>query len=114
VEDVAEHVDAVASGSLRGIVLSGVVEGSGYVERRRLLEGAVRCLAPGGVLVVHSLTPASWEDDDAPVEADMAEARPYRPRTWLRVMSDLGLEATVTEGTDGRDYYVTGRLGDVT
>ena len=29
-------------------------------------------------------------------------------------MGDLGLEATVTEGTDGRDYFVTGRLGDVT
>jgi len=111
VEDVAAHIGAVASGSLHAVVLSGVVEGSGYVERNRLLQGAVRCLAPGGVLVVHSLTPLSWEDDDAPVEADMAGARPYRPRTWLRVMGDLGLEATVTEGADGRDYLVTGRLG---
>ncbi len=113
VEDVIEHLDAVASGSLQGIVLSGVVEGSGYVERRRLLEGAVRCLAPGGVLVVHSLTPASWEADDAPVEADMAAARPYRPRTWLRVLGDLSLDATVAEGADGRDYLVTARLGDL-
>ncbi len=112
VEDVAEHIEAVASGSLAGIVLSGVVEGSGYVERRRLLQGAVRCLAPAGVLVVHSLTPASWEEDDAPVEADLAAARPYRPRTWLPVMADLGLDATVTEGADGRDYLVTGRLRD--
>ncbi|HVA03572.1 MAG TPA: methyltransferase domain-containing protein [Acidimicrobiales bacterium] len=111
VEDVIDHLDAVASGSLGGIVLSGVVEGSGYVERPRLLEGAVRCLAPRGVLVVHSLTPASWDADDAPDEADMAPARPYRPRTWLRVMDDLGLDVTVTEGTDGRDYLVTARLG---
>ena len=112
VEDVIDHLDAVASGSLGGIVLSGVVEGSGYVERPRLLAGAVRCLAPGGVLVVHSLTPASWDADDAPDEADLAAARPYRPRTWLRVMNDLGLAVTVTEGTDGRDYLVTARLGD--
>ena len=91
-------------------MLSGVVEGSGYVERRRLLEGAARCLSPEGVLLVHSLTQASWDADDAPVEADMAAARPYRPRTWTAVLDDLGLEATVTEGPDGRDYLVTGRL----
>jgi hypothetical protein len=27
-------------------------------------------------------------------------------------MADLGLDATVTEGADGRDYLVTGRLRD--
>jgi len=110
VEDVGPHLGAVASGALHGVVLSGVVEGSGFVERRNLLQGAARCLAPHGVLFVHSLTPASWAADDAPVEADMAAARPYRARTWLRVLSDLGIDATVTEGTDGRDYFVTGRL----
>jgi hypothetical protein len=110
VEDVTAHIGAVASGSLHAIVLSGVVEGSGYVERRRLLEGAVRCIAPDGVLFVHSLTPAAWDDDDAPVEADMSGARPYRPRTWLRVMEDLSLDASVAEAADGRDYLVTGRL----
>ncbi len=112
IEDVTAHIGAVASGSLHAIVLSGVVEGSGYVERRRLLEGAVRCIAPDGVLFVHSLTPTAWDDEDAPVEADMSGARPYRPRTWLRVMEDLGLDASVAEGADGRDYLVTGRLSD--
>jgi hypothetical protein len=110
VEDVGPHIAAVASGSLHAVVLSGVVEGSGFVERNNLLHGAARGLAPDGVLFVHSLTPASWAADDAPVEADMAGARPYRARTWLRVMGDLGIDATVTEGTDGRDYLVTGRL----
>jgi len=110
VEDVGPHLGAVASGALHGVVLSGVVEGSGFVERRNLLQGAARCLAPHGVLFVHSLTPASWAADDAPVEADMAATRPYRARTWLRVLSDLGIDATVSEGTDGRDYLVTGRL----
>jgi len=110
VENIEEHVGAVASGSLEAVVLSGVVEGSGYVERRRLLGGAVRGLGPGGTLLVHSLTPAAWESDDAPVEADMVAARPYRPRTWIGVLGDLGLDATVTEGPDGRDYLVTGRV----
>jgi SAM-dependent methyltransferase len=111
VEDIEEHVGAVAPGSLRAVVLSGVVEGSGYVERRRLLEGAVRCIAPGGALVVHSLAPAIWEGDDAPVEADLVAGRPYRARTWPRVLAELGLDAEVAEGPDGRDYVVTGRLG---
>jgi SAM-dependent methyltransferase len=111
VEDIEGHMGAVAPGSLGAVVLSGVVEGSGPVERRRLLEGAVQSLAPGGALLVHSLTPASWEDDDAPVEADLVVARPYRARTWPRVLAELGLYAEVTEGPDGRDYLVTGRLG---
>ncbi len=46
-----EHLGAVGLGLAAGVVLSGVVEGSGLGERRRLLEGAVRALAPDGVLV---------------------------------------------------------------
>jgi hypothetical protein len=111
VEDVLEHVGSVASGSLHGIVLSGIVEGSGLAERARLLEGAVRCLAPSGVVLVHSLAPASWADADAPVEADLVSARPYRPRTWIGVLGDLGLDAVVAEGPEARDYLVAGRLG---
>jgi len=111
VEDVSEHLGAVAPGSLHAVVLSGVVEGSGYGERVKLLEEAVRCLVPSGALFVHSLTPASWADDDAPLEADMVSARPFRPRTWGPVLADLGVDATVTEGPEGRDYLVTGRLG---
>jgi SAM-dependent methyltransferase len=113
VEDVVAHVEAVASGSLGGIVLSGVVEGCGHAERRRLLESAVRGLRPGGVLFVHSLSPSGWDDDDAPVEADLAPTRPYRSRTWLTVLGDLGLDATVADGPKGRDYLVTGRVRDV-
>jgi len=108
-EDLVGHVGALASGSLRAVVLSGVVEGSAPAERLRLLEGVAGCLAPEGVLFVHSLTPASWLDEDAPDEADLVAARPYRPRTWLGVLGDLGLAATVAEGPGGRDYLVTGR-----
>jgi hypothetical protein len=109
-EDVVSHVEAVASGSLGGIVLSGVVEGCGHAERRRLLESAVRGLRPDGVLFVHSLSPSGWDDDDAPVEADLAPTRPFRSRTWRTVLGDLGLDASVADGPKGRDYLVTGRV----
>lgn len=108
-EPVLDHLRAVEAGALGGIVLSGLLEASGHGERRRLVEHAVRSLAPDGVLLVHSLTPASWEAADAPPEADLVPARPYRPTTWPHVLGPLGCDVTVRLGPDGRDYLVTAR-----
>lgn len=108
-EPVLGHLEAVEPGALGGVVLSGLMEGSGHGERRRLLEKAAIALAPDGVLVVHSLTASGWDGADAPVEADLVQARPYRPTTWPQLLGELGLRATVTTGADGRDYLVVGR-----
>ncbi|HXQ76170.1 MAG TPA: hypothetical protein VN791_06705 [Acidimicrobiales bacterium] len=108
-ESVLDHLEAVQAGALGGVVLSGVMEASGHGERRRLLEGAVTALAPDGVLVVHSLAPSSWDAADAPPEADIVQARPYRPGTWAHLLDGLGMRTTVTPGPDGRDYLVVGR-----
>jgi hypothetical protein len=108
-ESVLGHLEAVEPGALGGVVLSGLVEGSGHAERRRLLERAVTALAGDGVLVVHSLAPAGWESADAPPEADLVQARPYRTATWSYLLGPLGLDVTVTESADGRDYLVVGR-----
>ena len=108
-EELGAHLDAVAPGSLSAVVLSGVVEGAAHAERLRLVEGAVRALGPGGVLVVHSLARATWDGDDAPLEADLVPARPYRPATWQHVLGDMGLEADWRQAPDGGDYVVTAR-----
>ncbi|HEY5251144.1 MAG TPA: hypothetical protein VIJ09_05765 [Acidimicrobiales bacterium] len=108
-EPVLNHLEAVQVGALGGVVLSGVMEGSGHGERRRLIDSAALALAPGGVLLIHSLTPASWETADAPPEADIVQARPYRPTTWPHLLGERGLEVTVTSGPDERDYLVVGR-----
>jgi hypothetical protein len=108
-EPLLAHLDAVQTGALGGVVLSGLMEGSGHGERRRLLESAVAALAPGGVLLVHSLAPSSWDTADAPPEADIVQARPYRPTTWPHLLDQLGLQTTVTPGPDGHDYLVVGR-----
>ena len=108
-EPVLDHLEAVQVGVLGGVVLTGVMEASGHGERRRLLESAALALAPGGVLVIHCLAPSSWDAVDGPPEADLVQARPYRPTTWPHLLADVGLDASVTPGPDDRDYLVVGR-----
>lgn len=108
-EPVLLHLQAVQPGALGAVVLSGVLEGSGHGERRRLLESATLALAPDGVLLLHSLTPSSWDQVDAPPEADFVQARPYRPTTWPHLLGPLGFDITVHGGPDDRDYLVVGR-----
>ena len=106
-EGVAEHLRAVAPAGLGAIVLSGVVEGMASGERTQLLHLVGTTLAPGGVLVVHSLSRSWWEGEDAPYEADLAPGRPLRPDTWRQLLVHSGYDAAVVSGPDGVDYLVT-------
>ena len=105
-EDLADHLRAVAPAGLGAIVLSGIVDGMAGGERTQLLHLIGTKLAPGGVLVVHSLSRASWDSDDAPFEADLAPGRPLRATTWQHLLGESGYHATVAEGPDGADYLV--------
>jgi hypothetical protein len=106
-EDVADHLRAVAPAGLGAIVLSGVIDGMASGERTQLLHLVATTLAPGGVLVVHSLSRASWDAPDAPYEADLAPGRPLRADTWRHLLDRSGYHATVTMGPDEADYLVT-------
>ncbi len=106
-EPVAEHLRAVAAAGLGGVVLSGTVEGMGGGERAQLLGALGSGLAPGGTLVIHSVTRATWEAPDAPPEADLAPGRPLRPEAWCRLLEQGGYEATARPGPSGADYLVT-------
>ena len=77
---------AVEPGALGGVVLSGVMEGSGHGERRRLVEGAVdgtgtrwrpRRPQPG---------PVELGRGRRPPRGRHVRARPYRPGTWSHVL----------------------------
>jgi hypothetical protein len=103
-ERVLDHLRAVSRDGLGGLVLSGVVEGTGPSERRELLHLLDGTVGPGGVAVVHSLTPSAWFAQDAPVEADLAPGRPVRAATWERLLEGWSVEAHA--GPDGRDYVV--------
>jgi hypothetical protein len=105
-EGLADHLRAVAPAGLGGIVLSGIVDGMGSGERSQLLHLIDGKLAPGGVLVVHSLTRAAWDAPDAPFEVDLAPGRPLRPATWQHLLEQGGYHVTVAYGPDEADYLV--------
>ncbi len=113
-EDTAEHLRAVAAAALGGVVLSGTVDGMAGGERAHLLAVIGTRLAPGGTLVVHSVTREAWEAADAPPEADLAPGRPLRPQAWCRLLEQSGYDATAQVGPGGRDFLVTAVRASVT
>jgi hypothetical protein len=115
-EPVAPHIAATQSAALGGIVLTGVVEALAPGERAQLLELVADRIAPDGVLVVHSISPAEWAAADLPVEADLAMGRPLRAETWAHLFGELGFEVEVLSGATGggagsaRDFLVVAIL----
>jgi len=106
-EPLAGHLRAVAAAGLGALVLSGTVEGMAPGEREHLLQAIGTRLAPGGTLVVHSVSRAAWESADAPPEADLAAGRPLRPETWCSLLEQSGYEAVAQSGPGGADFLVT-------
>jgi hypothetical protein len=113
-EGLDEHLRAVAAAGLGGIVLSGIVEGWSGGERGHLLRAIGTRLAPGGTLVLHSVTRSSWDAADAPIGADLASGHPLRSETWCRLLEQGGYTASAQVGPDGSDYLVTAVRAGVT
>ncbi|HEX4126853.1 MAG TPA: methyltransferase domain-containing protein [Acidimicrobiales bacterium] len=113
-EPIGEHLRAVASAGLGAVVLSGTVEGMAAAERSRLLAAVGTRLAPGGTLVVHSVTRQTWEAPDAPPEVDLAAGRPLRPESWCTLLRQSGYEADAQTGPGGGDFLVTAVLSALT
>jgi hypothetical protein len=88
-------------------VLSSTVEGMAAAERSQLLAALGTTLAPGGTLVVHSVTRRSWEAADAPPRADLAAGRPLRPEAWCSLLEESGYEAVAESGPGQADFLVT-------
>ncbi len=106
-EAVGEHLRAVAAAGLGAIVLSGTVEGMAAAERSQLLASIGTRLAPGGRLVVHSVTRQTWEAADAPPETDLAAGRPLRPEAWCSLLQKSGYDAVAQSAPGGADFLVT-------
>jgi hypothetical protein len=105
-EALTDHLRATEPAALGGLVLSGVVDGSTAGERQQLLDLVVDRLAPGGTLVLHSLSPTGWAADDLPASADLAPGHPLRASTWASVLGELGFDVALQPGPEQADYLV--------
>jgi hypothetical protein len=113
-ESVAEHLRAVAAAALGGVVLSGIVDGMSGGERAQLLTAVGTRLAPGGTLVVHSVSRATWEALDAPAETDLAPGRPLRPEAWCRLLEQSGYRADAHVGPGDADFLIVATRDAIT
>jgi SAM-dependent methyltransferase len=113
-EALGDHLRAVAAAGLGAVVLTGTVDGMAAAERTQLLAAIGTRLAPGGTLVVHSVTRAAWEDADAAPEADLAAGRPLRPVAWRSLLEQSGYAVTTQSGPDGADFLVVGVRSAIT
>jgi len=106
-DEVAVHLRAVAPGALGAVILSGVVDGMAAGEREALLRLTTTALAPGGVLVLHSVTATTWHGPAAPVQADLCPGHPLRGGSWCALLDARGYHASVQPGPGQADYLVT-------
>ncbi|HUZ08855.1 MAG TPA: hypothetical protein VMU76_01690 [Acidimicrobiales bacterium] len=110
-EPLAGHLEATRAAALGGLVLTGTVEAMAPGEREHLLTLVVDRLAPGGTLVLHSLSPSAWGSEDLPVAADLAFGHPLRAATWAHELTRRGFDVHIDEGRGGaRDYLVVATL----
>jgi len=106
-EPLVAHLRAVAAAGLGAVVLTGTVDGMGGAERDQLLAAIGTRLAPGGTLVIHSVTREAWEAPDAPPEADLQAGRPLRPEAWSSLLEQRGYEDVTPHVSGGADFLVT-------
>lgn len=90
IDDGAAHLHAVGAAALGGLVLRGLVERAPLGELLLLVDVAAAKLAPGGRLVVCSMTREAWGHDATAAEADLVAGRPLHPDTWRVVLTEQG------------------------
>jgi len=86
-----DHLEAVPDEALAAIVASGSVQWLSPSERDRFIGLAASRLATGGILCLHSASPAGWERNCPPVLADLAPGRPLHAETWEHLGDRHGL-----------------------
>jgi len=104
-----EHLEALPTGALGGLVLSGCVDTLPLAELRELAKLAGDAVAVGGRVVVIATAPESWGRGDTTVAADLAPGRPLHPESWQHLLDAAGFaESVVVPGPTSREAAVTG------
>jgi len=108
-DDTAGHLAGLADGVLGGLVLSGVVDRSSAVARRRLLQLAELKLAPGATLAIVGTVPEVWSEVVGPVAADLAAGRPWHMETWASVVAKAGFGHVETQAKGNGFVVLAGK-----
>jgi hypothetical protein len=108
---VEELLDSVGSGSLGGLILSGVVERLALDDLVHLLETVTDRLGEGAALVVVSTSPDAVATGWDAVARDLVPGRPLHPETWALLLGRAGYEEVgALDGPGGTTTYaVAGR-----
>jgi len=85
-------VGSLPSGSLAGLVLSGVVDRLSVEDVLALLSTATDRLGDGAPLVVVGTRPEMTRAEWGPVAWDLLPGRPWHPETWEVVLARAGYE----------------------
>jgi hypothetical protein len=101
-ESVLDHVRALPTGSLRGIVVSGCADTLPNGDRQRLVRAARRVVEPEGRMVVLTSEPRNWGIGATRVVADLAPGRPWSVETWSAVLREGGFTVAPVD-PDGDD-----------
>ncbi len=104
VDDVVGHLRAVAPGDLAAVVLRGCVERLPVGEVLDLVDLATVRLAPGGLLVVASVSPEAWGRGRTSVEADLAPGRPLHASTWAALLTAREFDGIETQAFATGDH----------
>lgn len=90
-EAALAHLLEVADGMLGAVVISNsMVETNSATDRVALVSEAVRCVGPGGRLVIAAPEPTGWASRVSEVTSDLAPGRPWSEQTWRAVLDRLG------------------------
>jgi SAM-dependent methyltransferase len=113
-ESIVDHLDVVAVEALSGLVLSGSVQWLHPNQRDRLVTLATSRLGLGGVLVVQSATPESWEAGTSHLVSDLAPGRPLHAETWNHLLANHGFGPAKIEfgGKESRLDHVASSNSD--
>jgi len=105
---LVDHLEVVPDEALGAIVASGSVQWLTPSERDRFIVLAASKLATGGILCLHSASPAGWERTCPPVLADLAPGRPLHPETWEHLGARHGLRLRASHQGGASDQIVCG------
>jgi hypothetical protein len=107
VDGARDHLRALATGGLAGVILSNCVDRLPPAALVQLVDLALSRLAAEGRLVIISHHPEHWGKGQQTTLADLAGGQPWYPTTWLRVLAERGWHAVASHPVSAEGFAIT-------